>query len=168
MRNVLSRQRIQGISLNRKTPSTARNSAPRVNIENNSSDALALQKILNSKPIPFSNSDIHRLLGDMGRTELQHLVSETIESISHWRQALRRIEKSELKATNRWDWDANDSKFEKNVQNYSLTVAQTLELEVRAQYRVWKHRLEVLELIASGQSSVHWEIRNNKRHKRPL
>ena len=85
-------------------------------------------------PSAFSQRDVHRLLGDHGRHEIHALVAECIQNLTRWRQLV-------------------------NLCNASAEMDADFNIEIRANYRLWKHRLAILELISGGQDGVQWEAR---------
>ena len=88
----------------------------------------------NGVPSAFSPKDVHRLLGDHGRHEIQALVTECIQNLARWRQLV-------------------------NLCNASTEIDADFNIEIRFNHRLWQHRLAILDLISAGQDGVQWEAR---------
>lgn len=159
---LFSRQRIRGVSFRhgRSSPASRRpaktqgdagspfNWGP-LSFSDSPWSGPSVESIRNSAPRPFKKTDVHRLLADYGRNELHTLVSETIEHLVQLRQLSQSFRRFVPDV-------APDRKFlEPDVGDE--TVAHPLQetgIEIMRVQRLWKHRLEMLEMIAMAQDSL--------------
>jgi hypothetical protein len=112
-------------------------------------------------PQDFSTADIHRLLGDWGRNELHSLVSEAVDQLTQFRQLAQSMERL-------WPEIAPDRRFlmidSHDDDADSLSEARVEILRVQ---RLWKLRLELLEMMAMAQDSLrHWHTKSKKRTRK--
>lgn len=126
------------------------------------------KEIEEALPATLSRLDIHRLLEDFQRNELHALVSESIEQCGRWRQIQRLLERAvpEAQGTDDRLW----SDFSNTSSKSLLPDQAALLLATRHLYRQWRHRLDVLELIAEGQGThqaeMLYSMRNGRRDHR--
>lgn len=107
------------------------------------------EDIRNSAPRPFKSADLHRLLGDFGRNELHTLVSEAVEQLVKLKQISKSIE--------RLSPDAEPDRHFLQLEESSESSAHPLQdvgVEILRVQRLWKLRLEVLEMVAMAQDSL--------------
>ncbi len=159
---LFSRQRIRGVSFRHGRSSTASRRPARSQGDFGSSfksgplsftDKLwsgpSAESIRNSAPRPFKKTDVHRLLADYGRNELHTLVSEAVEQLAQLRQLSQSFQRFVPDV-------APDRKFlEPEVgEETAAHPLQETGIEIMRVQRLWKHRLEMLEMIAMAQDSL--------------
>lgn len=103
----------------------------------------------NSKPAPLSKSDINRLLLDHSRAEMHELVSQSIDHLIQLQQLAHSLKKL-IPATevNRHDIELDETD-QQEAHPMQLTALEVVSLQ-----RVWKLRLELLEMIVMAQNSL--------------
>ena len=124
---------------------------------------LSTHEMARAKPKPFDKSDIHRLLCDLGRQELHTLVTDCIEHVAHWRQITSRLRP--IVEEVREFAEAVHLTFSENATLPQRTDWILAYLEAQAVYRLWRHRLTMLEMIADAQSSWQHEYLLKKTKK---
>lgn len=174
MKPVLFRGRIRGIT-HRKLHSTLIGRTPGTNKPVNSDNfALTEAELKSALPQPFSHSEIYSLLCDLGRQRLHTLVSDCIDHTSHWRQVssvldrqLNRVQNSQIRkmesSSDLLLLNGDDAGYWPGA---NTDPRQWLALEVKRVYRLWKHRLSMLEMIADAQNPAQWEMRFLKNSKK--
>lgn len=108
-----------------------------------------IEDLRNSAPVSFNDRDLHRLLADQGRQEVHSLVSDAVDHLAqlrHLGQALQRFVTQ----------DDVDRKFLDGDETESTQMhpAQELYVEVNRLQRLWKVRLEILEMVVMAQNSL--------------
>lgn len=173
---LFSRQRIRGVSFRhgRSSPASRRPARSQGDAGSpfkpgplSSSDTLwsgpSVESIRNSAPWPFKKNDVHRLLADYGRNELHTLVSEAVEHLVQLRQLTQSFQRFVPDV-------APDRKFLES-DGGEETVAHPLQetgIEIMRVQRLWKHRLEMLEMIAMAQDSLrNFGVKSSKTHPQP-
>ncbi|MEN9809090.1 MAG: hypothetical protein RLZZ488_657 [Pseudomonadota bacterium] len=143
--NLLSKNRIRGVSFRRGRSSPVSNS---LSVDSTWSGPSA-EQIRQSAPRPLRKTDLSRLLRDYGRNELHTLVSETVEQLGRLRQivgTMRRLPTESEPDRHFLNPDDSDDSDAHPLQNVAL--------EMMRVQRLWKLRLEVLEMIAMAQDSL--------------
>lgn len=108
-----------------------------------------LSEIQATAPLPFSNSDLHRLLGDQGRQEIHSLVSDAIDRLSQ----LRLLSQSVQRFAPESEVDRKFLQLE-TVEEPDTHPLRELFVEVNRLQRLWRLRLEILEMIVMAQNSL--------------
>lgn len=143
--NLLSKNRIRGVSFRRGRTSPVTSSFA----TDSTWSGPSAEQIRQSAPRPLRKTDLSRLLRDYGRNELHTLVSETVEQLGRLRQivgSLRRLpteSEPDRRFLNPDDADDTDAHPLQNVA-----------LEMTRVQRLWKLRLEILEMVAMAQDSL--------------
>jgi hypothetical protein len=160
MKQLFARNKIRGVSFHRTGAPLTRKSEQE--IWRITPDLH--REIRNARPAPLSRNDILRLLEDFARVELHSLVLESIEQCGRWRQIQRLLERTveEPQGAKQHPW----SELSGHPPDAILPDEATLLLATRHIYRQWRHRLDVLELIAEGQSTHHTEMVYSMKHGR--
>lgn len=143
--NLLSKNRIRGVSFRRERSTPLKGSpAP-----HSTWSGPTAEQIRQSAPHPLRKTDLARLLRDFGRNELHTLVSETVDQLGRVRQivgTLRRLPTESEPDRRFLDADDADESTTQPLQNVAL--------EMMRVHRLWKLRLEILEMIAMAQDSL--------------
>ncbi len=144
-----SRNRIHGVSFHVQRTGIARptraGSATDRPLEEIRSVA---QSAKHGQPPDLTKSDIRRLLEDFGRQELHTLVSDAIDAAVRWKHVAESMERL---------FALDDDK-----RIYEADEVGAL-IEARTTLRLWRHRIDVLELVADAQRSLLTQGRNRKR-----
>lgn len=172
---LFSRQRIRGVTFRHGRATTAsRRSSDRKSGPSKSTAATAgssfgragsfvsPENIRNSAPQPLRNTDLRRLLEDFGRNELHTLVSEAVEQLVQ----LKQLNQSFLRFI---PDTAPDRKF-LNTDDHDDLAANPMQetgVELLRVQRLWKHRLDVLEMVAMAQDSLRNFSSKSAKTRRP-
>ncbi|MFZ9521174.1 MAG: hypothetical protein ACO3A4_11925 [Silvanigrellaceae bacterium] len=121
------------------------------------------EQIRESAPDGFKNSDLHRLIADHGRNELHTLVSESVDQLVQLKQLARSVERFSSEE----EPDRKYLGFE-NEDDLSANPMQEMRIEALRVQRLWKLRLELLEMIAMAQDSLRSSGKElSKRRRQP-
>jgi hypothetical protein len=145
----LSRSRIQGVSFHRQKPPLpqgqsrsrgAPNERKLARLPHENSEDLDPFLSEHAAPAPLTAADIHALLGDFGRQTLHTLVSDAVDAAVRWKQIAETLEKNQRLA----------------ASSETVLREETVDavLGARRTWHLWKHRLEILSLIADAQVSL--------------
>ncbi|MEN9827330.1 MAG: hypothetical protein RI953_3075 [Pseudomonadota bacterium] len=120
------------------------------------------EQIRESAPEGFKNSDLRRLMADHGRNELHTLVSESVDHLVQLKQLARSVERFAGE-------DEPDRKFmgSETDDELSANPIQEMRIEALRVQRLWKLRLELLEMIAMAQDSLRSSGTGLSRKRRP-
>lgn len=117
-----------------------------------------------SAPKPFKKNDLHRLLADHGRQEIHTLVSDAVEQLGQLRQlsqSLKRFAPDEELSRRLLGDDGLD-------EHGTLPLHEIL-VEVMRVQRLWKLRLELLEMVVMAQESMrNSTAKPSKKHQPPV
>lgn len=144
----LSPHRIRGVSFRRQrvSQSESRSNRPFATERPPHLDEIALKE---ARPLPLQRYEINRLIYDTSRTELHALVIDCIEHVSRWRQLSHAFDKY-ISMRDSKTFDAVKIEDEPS----RTTTDHHLATETRAIFSLWRHRLEILELISQTQFSL--------------
>jgi hypothetical protein len=155
---LFSRQRIRGVTFRhgRSSAGAGRSkdsgtSGPQAigSVLGKKNSSTSAENIRNSAPPPLLERDLHRLLGDYGRNELHTLVSEAVDQLVQLKQLNQSFQRLMPDS-------APDRKFLNTDESEELLADPLLEtgVELVRVQRLWKHRLDMLEMIATAQDSL--------------
>jgi len=99
-------------------------------------------------PAILSQIDLHRLMADFTRHELHALVIDAIDGASRWKQLCETLERL-----------AGPNEESRVWHEQELDVL----LGARRTQRLWRHQLEILEMIADAQRTLVAEARRSSR-----
>ena len=101
-----------------------------------------------ARPDNFSKMDIERLMADFARHEVHTLVLDAIDAAVRWKQLTDTLERhvSPGDETREFADDEIDAL-----------------LAARTTLRLWRHRLQMLEMIADAQRSLITQARSHKK-----
>lgn len=142
------RNRIGGVSFHVRRPGIQR--GPGTRTPSRHLPALLGQDSLSERPdgsgapAPLEPRDIHRLLGDFGRQELHTLVSDAVDAAVRWKQVVDALERNA---------PLGDA-FGAEPRGFVSPRAVEALLDARRALRLWRHRLEILEMVADAQKSL--------------
>lgn len=178
MRNALSRVRIRGVSFRRTGPQGTGAGHKKDPTHVRPRLQLSQQELAQGAPPPLTAPDLNRLLKDLGRQELHTLVSDCIDHVSRWRQIANAMDvqaglAGDLAGPRRM---RSNSRAVEGLLPLALggeadpltpdgNPTQILALEARAVFRLWRHRLEMLELVAGAQRSIQFEKKYENERK---
>lgn len=161
---LFSRNRIRGISFH-KTRGSVSARVPQLRFDKNAGSSLdllsmhspsdsfwtgpTLEQIRDTAPTPLSRSDLLRLLGDHARNEIHTLVSEAIEQLTRLRHLTQSVDRFAPRA----DPQRRFLHEDKDAATEAHPLFETA-IELQRIQRLWKLRLEVLEMITMAQSSL--------------
>jgi hypothetical protein len=151
MKNGLLRTRIKGMSF-RSGIASSRSCNRQTKDPQNALDAFS-EDPQKGAPPPLTRSDIRRLLQDLGRQELHTLMNESITHGSHWRQVSSMLEK---RTEESFFDDPRQHGATLGSEESSQRRADVLVL-VKRNFRLWNHRIEMLEWIAKAQHTIQRE-----------
>lgn len=124
----------------------------------------SLQELQTTAPQRFADFDVHRLLADQGRQEIHSLVSDAVEHLGQLRQlsvSLQRFAPEE--ETHRQFLDAQSN------EDTGTHPLQEMYVEVMRIQRLWKLRLDMLEMIVMAQNSLrYYSEGSGEKHRRPV
>lgn len=150
---ILRRGRIRGVSLRRMAAG-----GPRAAHRDQGAEASALSPLSfrEAAPDPLAPQRICKLLAEHGRNEIHTLVSDCIEEIGQWRDALRALEARAPRS--------GDALRGRGAGEAGIIEARVDALvELRALVRKLEHRLAMLEWINEAQRSLaRWDPRRSK------
>ncbi|MBM3381634.1 MAG: hypothetical protein FJY29_04245 [Betaproteobacteria bacterium] len=150
---TFTRNRIRGVSFRRSTsslPGSRSRGADTFSVEQDSSLlTLSLQEIRKTEPAAFKPKDILRLLADQGRQEVHALVSDAVDHLGQ----LRQLERSLLRFTSEQETKRQLLGAE-SLEDGRIHPMDELRVEVMRLQRLWKMRLEILEMVAMAQNSL--------------
>jgi hypothetical protein len=145
MKKPLSRNRIRGISFHRTAPS---GQGGRCSKKQHPQTDIDINALMAGAPTALSRAEIHKLLQEHGRHTLHTLMSDSVEIASQWRQASRALDK---KFETFFFLEMRDA----NIDSESIAKEQVETLlQSRRNFRLWKHRIAILEMIAAAQQSL--------------
>jgi hypothetical protein len=150
---TFARNRIRGVSFRRSTSSLpgtrSRASDGKFAGQDPFLFEMSLHELRKTEPTAFKPKDIHRLLADQGRQEVHALVSDAVDHLGQ----LRQLERSLLRFTSDQETKrqllGNDTHEDRGTSSLD-----NLRVEVMRLQRLWKMRLEILEMIAMAQNSL--------------
>jgi hypothetical protein len=149
MKRIL-RQNIRGISFHSRRSGVGKTPAPQALLRGHSpllSDPETMARLAEGSdaPPPLDRRDIGRLLGDFGRQELHTLVSDAIDAAVRWKQLCDALERS---------LGPMGSPILGDEERILSTRIVEAFLGARRTLQLWKHRIEILEMIADAQRSL--------------
>jgi len=100
-----------------------------------------------ARPQDFRKTDIERLMADFARHEVHTLVLDAIEAAVRWKQLTDTLERHVSPG------DETRVFFDDEIK--ALLAARTT-------LRLWRHRLQMLEMIADAQRSLITQARSSK------
>ena len=161
MKKGLQRSRIKGMSFRSGVSTSFRSTTQQKKMPQPTEPLAAFTET--GAPAPLLRVDIARLLHDVGRQELHALMCESIEHCSHWRQISRTLQRhaeTPMLETHRHQDNDVTTAFSNATNTEAI-------IESRKNFRLWNHRLIMLEWVAEAQSSMQWEhILKQKNPKR--
>ncbi len=147
MKKSLSHSRIKGVSYRRNVSGAPHAPSPK---EKKFPEQLLASPEKNGEPQPLTRVDIHKLLQDLARQSLHTLMSEAVDMSSHWCHASRALDRT---FEDSFFLDARKSISESDHKVNPAPQAETL-LNARRNFRLWKHHIAILEMIAQAQHYV--------------
>ena len=173
---LFSRQRIRGVSFRHgRSPTSSRGNSGRSGDTPLASEpaarsafaragsAASPENIRNSAPQPLRNTDLRRLLEDFGRNELHSLVSDAVDHLVQLKQLNQSFQRLLPDS-------APDRKFLASEDQEDLHADPLREtaVEIMRVQRLWKHRLDMLEMIAMAQDSLrNFSVKSPKTRRPP-
>lgn len=125
----------------------------------------SVQDVRKSAPQAFKKNDLARLLGDYGRNELHTLVSEAVEQLSRLRQITQSIQR--FAPTHEPDRHFFNHELQEESESSGHPL-QDVGIEILRVQRLWKLRLELLEMVAMAQDSLrNWNVKPAKKPRPP-
>jgi len=123
-----------------------------------------LQELQNTAPQRFGDFDVHRLLADQGRQEIHSLVSDAVEHLGQLRQLSRSLQRfAPEEETHRQFLNAESN------EDSGIHPMQEMYVEVMRIQRLWKLRLDTLEMIVMAQNSMRYYLEGpGEKHRRPV
>lgn len=163
---TFTRNRIRGVSFHHaRSSSVSGHGGSRRDSSTYSSTAWtgpSLQELQNTAPQRFGDSDLHRLLADQGRQEIHSLVSDAVEHLGQLRQLSRSLQRfAPEEETHRQFLNAESN------EDSGIHPMQEMYVEVMRIQRLWKLRLETLEMIVMAQNSLRYYLEGpGEKHRR--
>jgi hypothetical protein len=105
-----------------------------------------------AQPTDFTKSDIRRLMADFGRQEVHTLVSDAIDAAVHWKQVTDSLERN-----------VSLDLIQKQEARQLLEDEVGALLAARKTLRLWRHRMQILEMIADAQRSLITMARSDRK-----
>ncbi|KAB8033778.1 hypothetical protein [Fluviispira multicolorata] len=151
MRSINYRKKIHGISFQHRSSQPIYKKKKTFLSDYFDLEELAYQIEIET-PKSMRSSDIHYLLCDHGRNEINTFVSECVDSISKWTGIIKTMERCFLKE----NILQTDLFFEEKFSDENIYKHKELEifLSTKSLVLLWRHRLAIIEMIVEAQGSL--------------